>query len=93
MKVYEFKGFPNPARVRMALAEKGLMTEPEFVQVDLPGGEHKTEAFLTKSPSGVKTSTPRAVSSVPYKCWEILGIFITFRYCVGGGFYTPRQRV
>jgi len=52
MKVYEFKGFPNPARVRMALAEKGLMGEADFIQVDLPGGEHKTETFLAINPSG-----------------------------------------
>ena len=52
MKVYEFKGFPNPARVRMALAEKGLMDETIFVHVDLPGGEHQTETFLAKNPSG-----------------------------------------
>jgi len=52
MKVYEFKGFPNPARVRMALAEKGLIDEVDFIQVDLPGGEHQTETFLAKNPSG-----------------------------------------
>ncbi|MHA1570344.1 MAG: glutathione S-transferase family protein [Alphaproteobacteria bacterium] len=52
MKVYEFKGFPNPARVRIALAEKGLFNEVTFVQVNLPGGEHKQADFLAKNPSG-----------------------------------------
>lgn len=52
MKIYDFKGFPNPARVRMALAEKGLSDQIEFVHVDVPGGEHKTPAFLEKNPSG-----------------------------------------
>ena len=51
MKIYEFKGFPNPARVRIALAEKGLLDEVEFVHVDVPNGEHKTAAFLAKNPS------------------------------------------
>jgi glutathione S-transferase len=52
MKVYEYKAFPNPWRVRMTLAEKGLTDRVEFVQVDLPQGEHKQPAFLAKNPAG-----------------------------------------
>lgn len=52
MKVYEFEGFPNPARVRMALAEKGLTDQVEFVSVDVPNGAHRTAEFLAKNPSG-----------------------------------------
>jgi glutathione S-transferase len=52
MKIHEFKGFPNPARVRIALAEKGLIDDTAFVHVDVPGGEHKKPAFLAKNPSG-----------------------------------------
>jgi len=52
MKVYDYKGFPNPARVRIALAEKGLLDQVEFIHVDVPGGEHKQAAFLAKNPSG-----------------------------------------
>jgi glutathione S-transferase len=52
MKVYEFEGFPNPARVRIALAEKNQTDQVEFVQIDVPGGEHQTPAFLSKNPSG-----------------------------------------
>lgn len=51
MKVYEFKGFPNPARVRIALAEKGMLEQVEFVHVDVPGGEHRQPAFVAKNPS------------------------------------------
>jgi len=50
MKVYDFLGFPNPARVRIALAEKGLTSRVQFVTVDVPGGEHKTPAFMAKNP-------------------------------------------
>jgi len=50
MKVYEYQGFPNPARVRMALAEKGLTAQVEFVTIDVPGGEHKKPEFLAKNP-------------------------------------------
>lgn len=52
MKIYEFKGFPNPARVRIALAEKGLTDAVAFVSVDVPNGEHRTPEFLAKNPSG-----------------------------------------
>ena len=52
LRIYDFKGFPNPARVRIALAEKGMLDQVEFVHVDVPGGEHKQAAFLAKNPSG-----------------------------------------
>lgn len=52
MKIYDIKGFPNPARVRMALAEKGMMDRITFVGVDVPGGEHRQPAFLARNPSG-----------------------------------------
>ncbi len=51
MKIYEFAGFPNPARVRIALAEKGLTEEVEFVQVNVPEGEHQSDAYRAKNPS------------------------------------------
>jgi glutathione S-transferase len=50
MKVYEYKGFPNPARVRIALAEKGMLDQVEFVHVDVPGGEHRLPEFVAKNP-------------------------------------------
>jgi glutathione S-transferase len=52
MRIYDFKGFPNPARVRIALAEKGLTDRVDFINVDVPAGEHKQPAFLAKNPSG-----------------------------------------
>ncbi|GAA4033501.1 glutathione S-transferase [Actimicrobium antarcticum] len=51
MKIYDFKGFPNPARVRIALAEKGMTDRVEFVSVNVPAGEHKLPAFVAKNPS------------------------------------------
>ena len=50
MKIYDVEGFPNPARVRIALAEKGVSDKVEFVSVDVMGGEHRTEAFKAKNP-------------------------------------------
>lgn len=52
MKIYDYPGFPNPLRVRIALAEKGLTDEVEFVTVDVPSGEHKQPAFLARNPAG-----------------------------------------
>lgn len=52
MKIYEYAGLPNPARVRIALAEKGLMDQVEFVSVDVLNGEHQKPDFLSKNPSG-----------------------------------------
>jgi glutathione S-transferase len=52
MKIHDFAIGPNPARVRIALAEKGLGSDVTFVPVDLPGAEHKQPAFLEKNPTG-----------------------------------------
>jgi len=50
MKLYEFEAFPNPKRVRMFLAEKGV--DIERVQVNVPAGEHRTERYKLKNPDG-----------------------------------------
>lgn len=50
MKIYDVEGFPNPARVRIALAEKGVTDQVEFLPVDVIGGEHRTDAFKSKNP-------------------------------------------
>jgi glutathione S-transferase len=53
MKVYDIEGFPNPARVRMALAEKKVTPTVEFIIVDVLGGEHRQPSFLETHPDGV----------------------------------------
>lgn len=50
LKIYDFPGFPNPVRIRIALAEKGLSDQVSFVTVDVPGGEHRRAAFLAMNP-------------------------------------------
>lgn len=50
LKLYDFPGAPNPRRVRIFAAEKGI--ELESVTVDLRSREHKSDAFLQKNPSG-----------------------------------------
>ena len=55
MKIHEYNGFPNPRRVRIFLAEKGI-DDIDFEQVDVPAGEHRDESFLAKNPyAGVPT--------------------------------------
>ena len=51
MKIYDYEGFPNPARVRIALAEKGATDKVQFVHVDVMKGEHRLPAFISKNPS------------------------------------------
>jgi glutathione S-transferase len=51
MRIYDYRGFPNPTRIRIALAEKGLTNQIEFVTVDVPAGEHRQPAFLAKNPN------------------------------------------
>ena len=51
MKIYETKTAPNPRRVRMFLAEKGI-TDIEFIHVDIEKGENLTPEFKLKNPMG-----------------------------------------
>ncbi|CZF80887.1 glutathione S-transferase family protein [Grimontia marina] len=50
--LYETTGFPNPARIRAALAEKGALNQVEFIEVDVMNLEHRTEAFYAINPLG-----------------------------------------
>lgn len=50
MKIYDFAAFPNPARVRIALHEKNAFDKVNFVQVDVPAGEHRREEFRKINP-------------------------------------------
>lgn len=52
MKIYDWFDGPYPARVRIALAEKGLLPRVEFVSVNLWTGEHKKPDFLAINYSG-----------------------------------------
>jgi glutathione S-transferase len=50
MKLYEFTLAPNPRRVRIFLAEKGISVPT--VQVDIAKGENRSPEFLAKNPMG-----------------------------------------
>jgi glutathione S-transferase len=49
MKLYTAPFAPNPRRVTMFIAEKGI-TDIEHVQLDLVNGEHRSAEFRAKSP-------------------------------------------
>src|SRR5215467_15796647 len=50
MKIYDFVGAPNPKKVRVYLAEKGLQIP--CVQVNIVTGENRSPEFLKKNPLG-----------------------------------------
>jgi len=50
MKLYDYKAGPNPRRVRIFLAEKGL--DVPLVHTDIVKREQKTPDFLAKNPIG-----------------------------------------
>lgn len=50
MKLYGYGTTPNPRKVKIFLAEKGVAYE--MIEVDLYKGEHKTPEYLTMNPSG-----------------------------------------
>ena len=50
MKLYDHPTAPNPRRVHVFMAEKGI--EIERINVDMQKGEHKTEAFMQKNANG-----------------------------------------
>lgn len=52
MKIYDWYNGPYPARVRIALVEKGLQSRVNFVPVNLWKGEHKKTEFLEINYSG-----------------------------------------
>ena len=49
MKLYVAPYAPNPRRVMMFIAEKSI-SSIELVSINLQEGEHRTEAFMRKSP-------------------------------------------
>ena len=51
MKLYDSKLAPNPRRVRIFMAEKGITCDNE--QVDIVAGENLSEEFLSINPRGI----------------------------------------
>ena len=52
MIIYDTPAGPYPARVRIALAEKNMLSSVQFVRINLWKGKHKKPEFLAKNYSG-----------------------------------------
>lgn len=50
MKLYDYKQAPNPRRVRIFMAEKGI--EIETIQINLMKGEQRSESYRKINPMG-----------------------------------------
>jgi glutathione S-transferase len=53
MRLYHDTRAPNPRRVRMFLAEKGLTSQVELVEVSINAREHQSAAHLARHPLGL----------------------------------------
>ncbi len=71
MKIFDWYNGPYPARVRIALAEKGLLPSIEFVSVNLWKGEHKQPAFLALNYSGTLPVLQLADGTLIAECTAI----------------------
>jgi glutathione S-transferase len=71
MKIFDRPGFPNPARIRIVLAEKRLDADVTFESIDLMAAEHKQPAFLEKNPSGVLPVLQLADGTLISECTAI----------------------
>lgn len=71
MKIYDYPAFPNPARVRIALHEKGVFDQVHFETVDVPAGEHKTHAFAARNPSAAVPVLELACGTCISECTAI----------------------
>lgn len=49
MKIYEQRLAPNTRRVRIFLAEKGVLDQVEFIELDLKAGDNITSEFRQKN--------------------------------------------
>ena len=63
MKLYDGGRAPNPRRVRIFFAEKGIPL-PELVPIDIARKEHRTEAFTRLNPLQRLPVLERAVTLV-----------------------------
>lgn len=71
MKVYDIENFPNPVRVRIALAEKGVADKAEFIAVDVMNGEHRSDEFMAKNPDASVPAMELDCGTVLSQCTAI----------------------
>ena len=63
MKIDDYEGFPNLARERIALAEKGATQKLQLVHVDVMKGEHRRAEFVSQNLSA-SVSLPGLLANI-----------------------------
>ena len=71
MTIHDWFNGPYPARVRIAVAEKNLQAQVQFVSVNLWEGEHKEPRFLAKNYSGTLPVLELADGTLIAECTAI----------------------
>jgi glutathione S-transferase len=71
LTIYEFPGFPNPARIRIALGEKNAVHQVSFITVNVLAGEHREAAYQAKNPSGTVPAMELDDGTVISECTAI----------------------
>lgn len=72
LTIHDVENFPNPARVRMALREKGAIDQARFVPVDVMGGEHRSEAFRARNPDATVPCMELPDGTMVSRCTAII---------------------
>src|ERR1700761_8460614 len=71
MKIYDYKGFPNPTRIRIAVAETNLIDQVTYIDVNVPAGHHKRPDFLARNPLGTVPTLELDDGTVITECTAI----------------------
>ena len=78
MQLYTALRAPNPRRVHMFLAEKGISSIPQ-IAVDLNAGEHRSSEYLAKSPlakvPALELDDGRVLTETRAICTYLEGLF------------------
>ena len=93
LKLYNHTHAPNPRRVRIFAAEKGIGLSLE--EVDILAGQSRTPEFLAKNSSGaVPVSNSMTVHAFPNR-WQFAGIWKGFNLnpIFWGATYANRRRL
>lgn len=69
MHLFTFSSAPNPRRLALFLAYKGI--DLPTTEIDMRAGEHREEAFLAKNPQG---TVPALVTDEDVLLTEVIGI-------------------
>lgn len=82
MKIFDTEGFPNPARVRITLAEKGATDQVTCVPADVMAAEHRSPLFRAKNPDAT-------VPHAELECGTCISQYTAITEYIDGAFEGP----